>query len=146
MNDYLEGFKVKTVDKPYDHKNLPIIEKGDMKKSGAVLFHSTNFDIKSITAELHTDYLIVLEIHRFGVARSYRGFIPQGRPCAWAALRFTLIETTPNKPIAEHFSNYCLESEEWDEPPEYNKLMKVLLTAFTKSVNDAFIGFFRRAP
>ncbi len=142
-----EGFKVKTVDTAYDHKNLTKLEKGKfMKASNEVMYYSTIYDLKSISDELQADYLMVLEIHRFGVKRYYYGFMPKTPPFAWTALRCTLIETASNKVVADHFSEKAILSEEWDEPPDFAKLMKAILTSFEGTIDDVFTGFLGRAP
>jgi len=142
-----EGFKVKTIDTAYDHNNLTKFEKGKfMKASNEVYYFSTIYDLKSISDELQADYLMVLEIHRFGVKRYYHGFIPTTPPFAWTALRCTLIETASNKIVANHFSEKAISSEEWDEPPDFANLMKAVLTSFERAIDDVFTGFLGRAP
>ncbi len=144
-----EGFKVKTVNTAYDHKNLAKLEKSKLmtgRPGDEMMYFSTIYDLKSISDELQADYLMVLEIHRFGVKRNYYGIMPKTPPSAWTALKCTLIETASNKIIAEHFSEKAILIEEWEEPPDFPKLMKATLTSFKGTIDDVFTGFFGQAP
>jgi len=142
-----EGFEVKIIDTAYDHESLVKLEKDKSIKTKAFRFRSSTFDFRPISEELHTDYLMVLEIYSFGVGRSYYGFFPMGPPKGWTALRCYLVETRSNKVVSQQFSTSLEGAKgEWDEPPEYSNLINAVAGSFEKSADEVFIAFFGRTP
>lgn len=144
----LNGFQVKTSDGVYDHKLLKRVDREMVKDSSTkFIFSSYTYDYAPIFEELKTDYLMILEVYRFGVGRNYFGFVPTGSPKAWTALKCSLVERTSNSVIGQHFARILEEvNGEWDEPPEYPILMKAVSVSFEKSVDEIFTNLFQRAP
>ena len=108
----------------FDHSKLTKIDNTFVKVDMYFYFYENHYDYKPITDDLQVDYLLVLEIIRFGVARHYYGFIPTGNPAGWVALRSSFIDARTNELIAQQFSNINEPvSKEWDQPPDYNEVV-----------------------
>lgn len=143
----VDGFEVKPIDNAYDKKSLLKFEinKSDAKNEKKDLYYS--YRLKSVSEELQTDYIMVLESIRFGVKTEYSGPIMSGIPKGITSLKCYLVEGSSNKIIAQHSIEITeLPGGKWDEPPEYPLLIKAAKISFEKAMDQTFIGIFQRAP
>jgi hypothetical protein len=155
----LEGFNVKTVDSSYDLRRLRKIKADERLKIGDEKQRIAYYDLSLISKDLHVDYLLSLEIIKFGIARAYTpvitplaGIVPtfsmaSGMPHALTVLRCFLADASSKHVLFQQFST-TLEppSHEWDEPPDYPALITALSRSFEKSLDEVFIGMMARAP
>lgn len=92
---------------------------------------------KTIIGNQDVDFVLLLEVKRFGTTRSYWGFIPTSDPWALCESRGYLINAKTNELL---WTSEMIEKEskvksigEWDQSPDFPNLTK----AISKSIDNA---------
>jgi len=113
---------------------------------GSDIVNETQRDITSIANELSSDYLVILEINRFGVQRDFGPVgIPLGRPYALSIVRTYLVDVSSNEIL---FNDYGIGEvkipEGWRQPDDWTlvndatkKSLEIALERTTRSLASA---------
>ncbi len=156
-----KGFNVIIKTKPYCHKKYRLgtneyctnhLDVKDMSVSkygddAWDFLAETFYDYKPVINELDVDYLLVIQLERFGTGRSYFAAVPTSPPKGVARLVYYLIDTTTEKTISKYISSVVEPVQgEWDQEPEYPNLVKTVNNAFEIAIDEVFIDIFKHAP
>jgi len=119
--------------------------KNDEARTGSAI--SFNPDYQSFIEGLNTDYLLVIELLRYGIVRKYTPGISVALelPTAAAAIRATLYQDNIAEPIYDNIiSRRSVPDFEWKTPPEFVELMALPPRVLDAVIQDAANEFFSR--
>jgi hypothetical protein len=124
------GFNVTHVSKPVDLEKLK-----EFVPTSSGNYHER--DLRMLAADENIDALILLSIDRWGTTRKYYGFIPLESPKPFCVGKGELVNLRTNglewsAEMTEEEAKMDVEGE-WDKPPFFENLTKVLY----KTVNRA---------
>jgi len=115
----------------------------DEARTGSGL--SLNPDYESIMKDLETDYLLAIEILRYGFVRKYTPGISVALepPTAAAAIRASLYVEGVKEPIYDNIiSRRGVPEFEWKSPPDFVELMTLPPMVLDAVIEDAASEFF----
>jgi len=98
---------------------------------GAVIISEVQRDFTSIAGELDSDYLAILEIHRFGIHRDFGPFgIPLGKPYAQSVVRSYLLDVSNDEVL---FNDYGIGEvnlpDDWRQPNDWTAVSNATIEA-----------------
>lgn len=119
------GFSVRAFPDRKDVAALPQCD--DCKAKGKGFYQK---DLSPITAGQGLDYLLIVQVLRFGTIRSYYGFIPLSAPQALVDANGVLVDLQTHRKVWEQPIQRVVKVEgPWDQPPEYPNLTKAIKAA-----------------
>jgi hypothetical protein len=102
-----------------------------------------NQRLASISAQHHTNEVLVMKLQAVGVIRRYTGFIPAGAPEAYCVLKGELIDTTTKQVKWRHLAEVKLPIQgKWDQPPTYPNVTSAVKEAIGTSQQEILDSFF----
>jgi hypothetical protein len=102
-----------------------------------------HYDFKFLKTQYHADYAFILNLHRFGVKRSYYAFVPISRPVGWVSGDLSLINLNDNTLAGYYKVDVSVPVPgEWDNPPQYPELTQSVKEALLKGLNNSYSHFF----
>lgn len=115
----------------------------DEARTGSAV--SLNPDYQSVITDLDTNYLLVIELLRYGLVRKYTPGISVALepPTAAAVIRATLYQANTENPIYDNIiSRRSVPDFEWKTPPDFNQLMALPPLVLDAVIEDAAKEFF----
>ena len=101
---------------------------------------SGNFDFQPLINELDTDFLMVIELLRYGVDRRYTALVSVAMepPMGTAAIRVSLFQRGVDKPLYNNIINRREPVDgEWKTPPDFEDLMSIPPKVLRAAIDDA---------
>ncbi len=130
-----QSIKAYLVQLPLDQKNFK-----SFKKSNDQEFE---FDVSEFKSKYGLDYVVYVEVVRFGVAQGYYGLIPTTGPLATCKLNVVVVDTRTNKIEAEyHAQKQAPLSAKWERPPDYSEAVQASKEILVSSLEDAYVNIF----
>ncbi len=160
-NDFLEEIKsvnlAPLVDKGYLKKYADTFSKNGFNANLVKLpLNKSNFrespekgsqyykwDFRSFKKDKGINYVLYLDVTRFGIQQDYYGFIATSAPYGISKIDIFLIDTSDNSIAGEyHTSVENKEVKDWNKPPKYSELMEAAVDSLARAFNEAWFGFF----
>jgi|GEM_PF-4766365 len=122
--------------------NLPL-DKANLKKKEQTEDKVFWIDFREFKEKYGLDYVLYLDIPRFGAKQNFYGFLALSSPAGTSEIDVYLIETKDNKILGEfHTKKEIQVKEKWDNPPNYPEVTFAVVEALQQSLEEAFVSMF----
>lgn len=145
----IEEHYYKSFEKKFLDRSFRVIKINDKIQKKSLIEYADNsnenahFDFRWMKDKYNADYALILEPQKFGIVRTYFGFIPTSVPTGCARLSVYLISLKDNK-ILGHYNadENMIVRDEWDTPPDYIRLQKACKSVLVNALHSSYINLF----
>ena len=149
VNPYVDDFYLKKFGNEFGKRQfnaklvqLPL-DSDSLQKSSSNEKKMFWIDFREFKSKYGAEYVLYLDIPKFGISREYFSFIPTSAPKGKSMIDIYLINTTDNLIESEYHDIRSIDVQgEWDTPPEYSPVKDAAITSLKSSLEAAFVTLF----